>query len=113
MKNILAGILSLALLITIISCSDEADPQFRIRNERSDKANIQIQTSGGNTININDVIAGQTTAYQAAAEGNVTATAVIQNESASPTVAFFAAKDARYSIVIQTGNPPWLRVNRE
>lgn len=113
MKNILVGILILAFLIALVSCSDEADPQFRIRNERSDKANVQIQTSGGNTININDVVAGQTTAYQTAAEGNVTATAVIQNESVSPTTTFFAAKDARYLIVIQTGNPPSLRVNRE
>jgi hypothetical protein len=113
MKNILAGILSLAFLIAIIGCSDEADPQFRIRNERSDKANVQIQTSGGNTININDVVAGQTTAYQTAAEGNITATAVIQNESVSPTATFFAAKDTRYTIVIQTSNPPSLRVVRE
>jgi hypothetical protein len=113
MKNILFNILSLAFLIIIISCSAEEDPQFRIRNERSTKANVQIQTSGGNTININDVVAGQTTAYQTAAEGNVTATAVIQNESVSPTVTFFAAKDTRYTIVIQTGTTPSLRVDRE
>lgn len=113
MKSILVGILSLAFLITIISCSDETNPQFRIRNERSDKANVQIQTSGGNTININEVEPGQTTAYQTAAEGNVTATAVIQKESVSPTVTFFAAKDTRYTIVIQTGNTPSLRVDRE
>lgn len=113
MKNILVGILSLVFLIAIISCSAEADPQFRIRNERSSKANVQIQTSGGNTININDVGAAQTTAYQTAAEGNVTATAVIQNESVSPTVTFFAAKDTRYTIVILTGNTPSLRVDRE
>jgi len=113
MKNILVGFLILVFLIAIVSCSDEKDPKFRIHNERSTKANVQVQTSGGNTININDVEAGQTTAYQTAAQGNVTATAVIQNESVSPTAKFFAAKDARYSIVIQTGNPPSLRVNRE
>lgn len=112
MKNIIVGILSLAFLIGIISCSDEADPKFRIRNERLDKANVQIQTTGGNTININDVEAGQTTAFQTAAQGNITAKAVIQNES-TPTVTFFAAKDTRYTIVIQTGATPTLRVDRE
>jgi hypothetical protein len=112
-KNILVGILTFAFLIAIVSCSEEADPQFRIRNERSTKANVQVQTSGGNTININDVEAGQTTAFQTAAQGNVTATAVIQNESVSPTVKFFAAKDTRYSVVIRTGNVPSLRVDRE
>ena len=48
------------------------------------KANVQIQTTGGNTININDVESGQTTEYQFVAEGNITATAVIQNETISP-----------------------------
>lgn len=113
MKNIIVGILSLAFLIGIMSCSDEADPKFRIRNERLDKANVQIQTTGGNTININDVEAGQTTAFQTAAQGNITATAVIQNESVSPTVTFIAAKDTRYTIVILTGAIPTLRVDRE
>ncbi len=113
MKNIIAGILSLVFIIAIIGCSEEADPKFRIRNDRADKANIQIQTTGGNTININDVEAGQTTAFQTAAQGNIVATAVIQNESASPAVSFYAEKDTRYTIVVQAGNPPVLRVDRE
>jgi hypothetical protein len=111
MKKILVGILNFAFLIALVSCSEEADPQFRIRNERSTKANVQVQTSGGNTININDVEAGQITAYQTAAQGNVIVTAVIQDESVSPTVGFFATKDTRYTIVIQTGDTPSLRVD--
>ena len=113
MKNILVGILSLAFLIASISCSDETGPKFRIRNERSTKANVQIQTSGGNTININDVEPGQTTVYQTASEGNIIATAVIQNESVSPTTTFFAANNERYTVVIQTTNPPSLRADQE
>ena len=113
MKNLLLGILSLAIIVVIIGCSEEADPKFRIHNERSNKANLQIQTSGGNTINLNDVEAGQTTAFQSSAEGNIIATAVIQNESLSPKVSFFAVKDARYTIVIEAGITPGLRVDRE
>jgi len=113
MKNIISGILGLVFLIAIIGCSEDADPQFRIFNERSNKANVQIQTTGGNTININDVEAGQTTGYQSAAEGNITVTAVIQNESISPEITFFAAKDNRYTIVIRSGITPSFRVDTE
>lgn len=113
MKKLIPIILSLIFVIAIISCSDETDPQFRIHNERADKANVQLQTSGGNTVNINDVGAGQSTAYQTVAVGIITATAVIQNESVSPAVTFSTAKDTRYTIVIRTGNPPVLRVDQE
>lgn len=113
MKKIVNGILGLAFLITMISCADEVNPKFRIFNERLDKANVQIQTSGGNTININDVEPGETTKYQNAAEGNITATVGIQNESVSPEITFFASKDERYTIVIKKGITPSLRVDIE
>lgn len=113
MKNVIFGILSLAFIVVLAGCAKATDPQFRIHNERADKANVQIQTSGGNTININDVEAGQATAFQTCAEGNIIATAVIQNESLSPKISFFASKDTRYTIVILTGVNPALRVDRE
>jgi len=110
MKRIFFCILSIAFILSISACSKEPDPQFRILNQRTDKANVQIQTSGGNTININDVQYGQTTAYQSAPEGTIVATAVIQNESVSPATTFFAAKDTRSTIIILMGNPPSLRI---
>jgi hypothetical protein len=110
MKHILFAILGIVVVLSWSACSSEEEPQFRIRNERSDKANVQIRTSGGNTININDAQPGQTTAYQSASEGTIVATAVIQNESVSPTMMFFAAKDAHYTVVIQVGNTPSLRI---
>lgn len=113
MKKIILGILSLLFLITINSCGTETDPEFRVSNQRPTKANVQVQTSGGNTININDVEAGVVTAFQTTAEGNVIATAVIQNEAVSPTITFVARKDTRYTIVILTGNTPSLRVDQE
>ena len=112
MKNILIGILSLAFIMTIISCSDDTDPIFRIHNEQLNKANVQLQTSGGSTININNVEPGQVTVYQSVSVGSITVTAVIQNESVSPTTNFNAAYDEHYTIVIQTTNPPSLRVDR-
>ncbi|HKJ80672.1 MAG TPA: hypothetical protein VJ954_01510 [Ignavibacteriaceae bacterium] len=112
MKKIQIGILSLLFIITLASCGTESDPEFRVSNQRSDKANVQIQTSGGNTININDVTTGQVTAFQTTAEGNITVTAVIQNEAVSPTITFMARKDKQYTIVILTGNVPSLRVDQ-
>lgn len=113
MKKLLTGILSLMFIIIMISCADDKDPQFRVYNERSTKVNLQIQTTGGNTININDVVSGKTTSYQTCAEGSITATAVIQNESVSPAVTFSAVKGNSYTIVIQSGLIPVLRVNRD
>jgi hypothetical protein len=112
MKNIIAGLVALLLLVTFSSCGSSADPQFRVSNQITDKANIQIQTSGGNTININGVDAGQTTAYQSVAEGNTDVTVGIQNQSATPTTSFYAYKDNKYTIVIIDGNPPTLRVDQ-
>ena len=111
MKNLILGIITIGLFVSIVGCSKgDANPEFRIWNQRLTKANIQIQTSGGNTITINGVDTGQMTAYQSAAEGNITVTAGIQGESVSPTTTFFAAKNARYTVVIQTANPPTLGV---
>ena len=112
MRKIIFGILSVLFLITITGCGAEAEPEFRINNERSTKANVQIQTSGGNTININDVLSGQITASQKVGEGSVIVTAGLQNESVTPTVTFTARKDKRYTIVILTGNVPSLRVDQ-
>src|SRR6266849_34418 len=107
MKSLFVGLVSFGLFVSILGCSKgDADPQFRIWNQRSTKANVQIQTSGGNTITINGVNTGQMTAYQSAAEGNITVTATIQGETVSPTITFFAYKNNRYTVVIQTGNPP-------
>lgn len=112
MKKIMFGIFSVLFLITITGCGTEADPEFRVTNQRPDKANVQIKTSDGNTININDVLQGQLTAYQSTKEGNIVVTAVIQNEPITPTITFTARNDESYTIVIVTGNTPTLRIDQ-
>jgi len=106
------GIFSILFLLTITGCGTEADPEFRVTNQRVDKANVQVKTSGGNTININDVIQGQLTDYQSTAEGTIIVTAVIQNEPITPTITFTAKKDKSYTIVVVTGNTPTLRIDQ-
>lgn len=109
MKKAIAKILVIGTILAMIGCTEE-DPQFRIRNERADKANVQIQTSGGNTVNINDVASGQTTAYSTVTSGVTAVTAVIQNEKITPSMKFNCEMDERYTVVLQAGVTPSIRV---
>ncbi len=107
MKNIFKSILSLAVIVFLFGCSHNNTPQFRIHNDQSSKVNVKVQTSGSGNFTINDVEPGQTTSYQIAPEGNITATDVIQNES----ISFLAKKNTQYTIVINTGKPPSLKMD--
>lgn len=95
--------------LTIMACSDKP-PSIRVTNERSTKANVQIKTPG-NTINQNDVAPGTTTNYQEIPEGKTDVTAVIQDESVSPTTTFNASNDNNYTVIILNSTPPALKVN--
>ncbi|MCK9209360.1 MAG: hypothetical protein M0P61_00855 [Ignavibacteriaceae bacterium] len=108
MKKILIGVLGLIFFVLINGCSRNADPQFRISNKQAEKVNVKIQTAAGSKFTINDIEPRQTTSYQTAAVGNITATAVIQNES----ISFLAAKNTNYTIVISTGKPPSVHVDQ-
>ena len=111
MKKTVIGIFALICIIILVGCSEKANPKIRIANERGTKANIQIQTSGGNTINYTDVAVGQTTLYQNVYAGTVTVTAVIQSELKFPSVKFTAQAGESYTVVILTGDIPSLRVD--
>lgn len=107
MKKIFIGILGLIFLVIINGCSRNADPQFRISNKQSSKVTVKIQTAFDSKIAVNEVEAGQTTSYQTAVVGNITATAVVQNES----ISFPAKKNTNYTIIINTGKPPSVHVD--
>ncbi len=109
-KRILLSALTLLMAVMTGCSSDEVDPMVRVVNQRATKANVQLQTSGGNTININDIDGGSTSPQQTLGAGTVTATAVIKSESVSPTVTFRAEKDHTYTIHIRTGTTPVLQV---
>jgi hypothetical protein len=113
MTRLLSIFIGMVFLTYLLSCSDSESstpPQFRVHNIRLTKANLQIQTSGGNTININDVGHDSTTTYQSASQGLIEATATIQNETVSPTTSFNAANGGSYTIVVDTTTPPTLKV---
>jgi hypothetical protein len=105
------ALLTVALLCGIAACSGPSNPSVRVQNLRATKANVQLKDAAANTTNINDVEGGTTSAYIEVAPGAYTVTAVIQNEATSPTVAFSAARDQKYTVVILTGTTPALRID--
>ncbi|MBU3714316.1 MAG: hypothetical protein FGM46_05140 [Ferruginibacter sp.] len=66
-------------------CKNE-DPQARIINKGTEKASVQIKTSGGNTVNINNVDPGTASVYSAFSQGQVTFTITVDNINVEKTI---------------------------
>ena len=115
MNRITLAITVLLITCCIAACSTDpdTDPRFRVRNERNGKVNMQVKTSSGNTININDVQGGSTSGYQNTTAGTITATATIQGESVSPTATFNKSMYASYTIAVKNSTPPALEIVKE
>jgi hypothetical protein len=112
MKQLLLILFIAGLVLSQIGCSTdpESQPRFRIKNDRATKANLQIKTSGGNTVTINDVLPGQITDYRDAAAGQIEVTAVIQDETVSPTATFDALMNGSYTVIVANTTPPSINV---
>ena len=76
---VLAGLFA----ITFNSCkkSVNEDPRARIINNGTQKASVQIKTSNGNTVNINNVDPGTSSPYSSYAAGQVTFTITVNNSN--------------------------------
>jgi len=75
---LLAGLFA----ITLNSCKKaNEEPRARITNNGSQKASVQIKTSNGNTVNINNVDPGTSSAYSGYAAGQVTFTITVNNSN--------------------------------
>lgn len=103
------AILSLAVLL---NCSNKSQSTIRVRNDRSTKANVQFKDASANTTNINDVAAGTASTYLDIATGPYTVTAIIQNETVSPTLTFTVLANESYTLVVVAGATPTLRADR-
>ena len=82
-------------------CKNE-DPRARITNNGTQKASVQVKTSGGNTININNVDPGTSSAYASYAPGEVTFTIVVSNASYVKTTTISQCYE--YDIAIDQAN---------
>lgn len=102
--------LSLAVFILTIgftSCSDKCkneQPRARITNNGTDKASVQIKTSGGNTENINNIEVGQVSDWRSYAAGNVEFTVAIQGVSDPIVVIVNMTECWEYDILIDSLN---------
>ncbi len=84
----LAVILSVFMVVTTNSCKKckNEDPSARIINNGTNKASVQIKTSGGNTVNINNVDPGTSSPYSSYAAGQVTFTITVNGNNYVKTV---------------------------
>ncbi len=73
LKSALLLILALCITLSFTNCKKckKEGPRARIINNGSQKASVQIKTSGGNTVNMNNVEPGSTSDYSSYAEGDV------------------------------------------
>jgi hypothetical protein len=83
MKNAIVFALSLVLILGFTSCKKckNEDPRARIVNNGTDKVSVQIMTSGGNTENINNILAGTESAFVFYAPGVVQFTIAFQSNT--------------------------------
>ncbi len=93
-----------AIATTSISCKKckKEDPRARIINNGTQKASVQIKTSGGNTVNINNVDPGTSSPYSSYAAGIVTFTITVQNNNYPITVDMKQCYE--YDIAIDNNN---------
>ena len=95
------------LFVALCSCSDDCDnaaPRARINNNGTGKASVQIQTSGGNTENINNIEVGQTSAWSSYAPGQTQYTIAIQGVAEDTTIVVDMLSCWEYDIVINSAN---------
>jgi uncharacterized protein YacL len=80
MKKLGIGMLALFFAIVVSSCSKKCDneqPRARILNNGTGSVSVQIKTSDGNTVNINNVDAKTASAYASYAAGQITFTITV------------------------------------
>ncbi len=110
MKRILFILVGLSMVWGLFGCDPEKPPKFRVKNDRGADASLQVKTSGGNTININNVKPGTLSAYQDVAAGKTDITVDIQGETGSFTGSFVAATNSSYTVVVANTTPPTVNV---
>jgi PBP1b-binding outer membrane lipoprotein LpoB len=104
-KKQIISYLSVALLILfLVGCKDckQEDPRARIVNNGTHKASVQIKTSGGSTVNINNIETGTASPYSSYAPGIITFTITINNIVKENTVQMVHCFD--YEIIIDASN---------
>ncbi|GAB3241856.1 hypothetical protein GCM10027346_37740 [Hymenobacter seoulensis] len=82
-------------------CEEEA-PRVRIANNGTQRASVQVQTTGGNTVNLNNVDPGTSSDYASYAPGQATFTLKVNNVDYAKTLAVEECHE--YTIAIDRSN---------
>jgi hypothetical protein len=104
LKILMTIVLTGLLAVTMSSCKKckDEDPRARIVNNGTDKADVQIKTSEGSTVNINNVETGTASSYSSYDPGQVTFTVSVDNTEIEKKVDVTTCYD--YDIVIDASN---------
>jgi hypothetical protein len=104
LKFSLTIVLVVLFAITLNSCKKckNEDPRARIINNGTEKASVQIKTSGGNTVNINNIDPSTSSAYSSYSSGQVTFTITVSSNNYVKTFDLGQCYD--YDIAIDASN---------
>jgi len=107
MKNfraIFTTVFFLSMTLGLTSCKKckNEDPSARIFNNGNIKASVQIQTSNGNTVNINNIQPGASSDYASYAPGICKFTVSVGSTNVVETVEMFECFN--YDILIASDN---------
>jgi hypothetical protein len=82
-RTVIPVLIGLVFILGLESCKKckKEDPRARIINQATQKASVQIKTSGGNTVNMNNVQPGTTSDYASYAAGEVVFTISVGNKT--------------------------------
>ncbi len=97
----IVGFMSVILEGCSKKCSNEP-PQARIINNGTNKASVQIKTSNGSTVNINNVDPSTTSAYASYAAGEITFTITVNSNNFVKVITM--ANCFNYDIAIDGNN---------
>ena len=98
--TILVGLLAIQMS-SCKKCKGE-DPSARVINNGATKASVQIKTSEGSTVNINNIDPGNSSAYASYSAGEITFTITVNNSNYVKTVTVTQCFD--YDIAIDANN---------
>ncbi|MCB9225310.1 MAG: hypothetical protein R2780_00760 [Crocinitomicaceae bacterium] len=99
------SILILVLALSFSSCKKckGEDPIARIVNNGTESVSVHIETSGGNTVNINNILSGQTSEDKSFAAGQVDFTISIGNQT-NVNTSVVMVDCWEYEIVVDANN---------
>ena len=107
LKILFVGLLLATLFITGCAKCDGEQPRARVVNNGTERVNIQIQTSEGNTVNINNVEPNTTSDWKNYAAGEIKFTISVDDNGGvhSDQILNVTMQDCwEYDIIIDSNN---------